>query len=295
MEKTDWTQVLLPLLALALRMEREGQYNLAKLARATVDALGRRAAYQHNQSVDQRGLTDEVTGVIEALAWLEVDEGLLDAFRQGNRALAESRIPSISETPHPFVCRTCGHIVLGAVTGKCPTCGAWPDTFQWFAPIYWLDALDPPAALEKLRQTPLDVAALLDGLSEQAMTQEPHDGGWAIRNVITHMRDAQDVLDYRLELFSKEEHPVMEAKAVWSWAKIGEEHPPSTGEIFAEYQATRGKVLARLENLPLPGWWRAGQHGEFGEVSIKQQVSYFASHEITHLSQIERLRYISLH
>jgi hypothetical protein len=176
------------------------------------------------------------------------------------------------------------------VVEKCPTCGAWPDTFQWFAPIYWLEALDPPAALEKLRQTPLDVAALLEGLSEQSMTQEPHDGGWAIRNVLIHMRDAQDVLDYRLDPFSREAHPILAAKAVWSWAKDEEDHPPSTLAIFAEYKATRAKILARLESLPFVEWWRKGQHEEFGEVSIKQQVSYFASHEITHLPQIERLR-----
>lgn len=58
------------------------------------------------------------------------------------------------------------------------------------------------------------------------MTQEPPEGGWAIHNIITHLRDAQGVLDYR---------------------------------------------------------------EEFGVVSIKQQVSYFASHELTHLPQIEQL------
>jgi hypothetical protein len=221
---------------------------------------------------------------------LGLDKELGEALRRGSAALAEGRIPSITETPHPYVCRTCGHIVLGEPKAKCPTCGAWPETFQWFAPIYWLDALDPPAAMEKLRQTPRDVADLLDGLPEETMTKEPPDGGWAIRNIITHMRDAQGVLDYRLDLFAKEDHPVLEAKAVWSWAKNKEERPPSTLEIYAEYRATRGKIVSRLEKLPLADWWRTGAHGEFGEVSIKQQVSYFASHELTHLPQIERLR-----
>ncbi|MCC7129637.1 MAG: DinB family protein [Anaerolineae bacterium] len=294
MQKSEWTHSLIPLLALALRLEGEGQYNLAKLARATADALGRRAAYQALLSTERQGAVEEIQGVTEALSGLELGEELLAAFQRGTNALAEGRIPSIIETPHPYVCRTCGHIVLGEVTQKCPSCGAWQDTFQWFAPIYWLEALDPPAALEKLRQTPLEVAAILEGLSEETMTQEPQDGGWAIRNVITHMRDAQDVLDYRLELFAKEEHPILEAKAVWSWAKNEEEHPPSTMDLFAEYQATRSKILARLVDLPLADWWRTGQHGEFGEVSIKQQVSYFAAHELTHLPQIERLRKILL-
>lgn len=289
MDNSRWAHILQLLLTLALRLEGEGQYNIAKLARAAVDSLSRQVAYQHSMQDDVPDLVDEIKMVAEALSKLGMNESLLLAFKNGAAALSEKRIPMIHETPHPYVCRTCGHIVLGKVTEKCPTCGAWPDTFQWFAPIYWLQALDPPAALEKLMQTPLDVATLLDGLSEQTMTREPHNGGWAIRNIITHMRDAQDVLEYRLELFTKEEHPILEAKAVWSWAKNDEEQPPSTMDIFAEYKATRNKILARLENLPLADWWRTGTHEEFGEVSIKQQVSYFASHEITHLPQIQSL------
>lgn len=285
-----WTQVILPLLTLALRLENEGQYNTAKLARAAVDSLGRRAAYQAAATTARAGLVEEIETVAQALAELDLDEGLLAALRRGAAALAEGRIPSIFKTPHPYVCRTCGTVVMGVVTEKCSTCGAWPETFQWFAPIYWLEALDPPTALERLSHTPLAVAALLEGLSEQALNQAPPDGGWAIRNVITHLRDAQGVLDYRLELFATEEHPQLESKAVWSWAKNEAEYPPSTTEIFAEYQATRKKILAKLEALPLADWWRTGQHVEFGVVSIKQQVSYFASHEITHLPQIEKLR-----
>lgn len=290
MEELESTHVLLPLLALALRLEGEGQYNLAKLARATADSLSRRGAYQLRLSTEAQNLVAEIEKVTGALSGLGVDDGLLEAFRRGAKAVADGRIPSIHETPHPYVCRTCGTLVLGQVAEKCPTCGAWPDTFQWFAPIYWLEALDPPAALLKLRQTPLDLAALLEGLTEETMSQGAPDGGWAIRNVLIHLRDAQNVLDYRLELFSKEEHPVLEAKAVWSWAKNEEEQPPSALEIFEEYKAMRGKIVARLEALPLADWWRTGQHGEFGLVSIKQQASYFASHEITHLPQIERLR-----
>jgi len=290
MENSEWTDALLPLLKLALWLEGEGQYNLAKLARAAADALGRRAAYTSLPASAGGDLVAEVERIADGLTDLGLDERLQAAFRRGANALSEGRIPSIEDTPHPYVCRTCGNLVLGEVTEKCPTCGAWPDSFQWFPAIYWLEALDPPAALQKLRQTPLDVAALLDGLSEQAMNQEPGDGGWSIRNVLIHLRDAQDVLDYRLELFAREEHPVLESKAVWSWAKNEGEHPPSTLEIFSEYQATRGKILARLEGLPLADWWRTGFHEEFGRVSIKQQASYFASHEITHLPQMETLR-----
>lgn len=48
-------------------------------------------------------------------------------------------------------------------------------------------------------------------------------------------------------------------------------------------------MIAKLESIPFAEWWRTGRHEEFGVVSLKQQVSYFASHELTHLPQIERL------
>ena len=47
--------------------------------------------------------------------------------------------------------------------------------------------------------------------------------------------------------------------------------------------------IPELETIPLADWWRTGRHEEFGVVSIKQQASYFASHEWTHLPQVERL------
>lgn len=289
MEQANWTSVLSPLLALALQLEGEGQYNLAKLARATADALGRRAAYQRI-SAERYDLVAEIERITEALARLELDEDLLIAFRRGAAALSEGRLPLIDETPHPYVCRTCGTLVLGAITEKCPTCGAWPDTFQWFPPVYWLEALDPPAALAKLRQTPLEVAALLEGLSERDMTRQPQDAGWTIRHILAHLRDAQGVLEFRLDLFLKEEHPVLESKAVFEWATREAERPPTTLEIFADYQATRARLLTRLAELPLADWWRTGHHQEFGTVTLGQQVSYFASHELTHLPQIEALR-----
>jgi uncharacterized damage-inducible protein DinB len=144
--------------------------------------------------------------------------------------------------------------------------------------------------VERLRRTPVEVASLIEGLSEAQVNQAPTDGGWAIRNVLTHLRDAQDVLAFRLELFIQEENPALEAKAVWTWAAVAEERPPTALEIFGAYQSSRQGTLRKLEQLPLAHWWRTGRHAEFGVVTLRQQVSYFAAHEETHLSQLGVLR-----
>jgi hypothetical protein len=285
----EWADALVDVLALAARLEDEGQYNIAKLARAAADALGRRAAYQVSPPADPAQFAAELRQTGDRLSALGVSPALLAALERGATALDEGRVPLIDETPHPSVCRTCGQVALSEVMDQCPVCGAWPDTYQRFMPNYWFDALEPPAVLERLRRTPEEVAALLVGLSEEAMNRPPQGGGWAIRNVVTHLRDAQQLLDFRLDLFLQEEHPGLEAKAVWTWAAREEERPPTVSDIFAAYRASRAETLAKLEAMPLAHWWRTGRHQEFGEVTLRQQASYFASHELTHLPQIARL------
>lgn len=288
--KSAWADTLIHLFAVALKLEGEGQYNLAKLARATADSLSRRAAYQIEIPTDEDKLATDIQQTVEALSDLNVNANLLTSLKRGAEILAQGQLPLIDVTPHPYVCRTCGHLALDQPPDKCPACGAWADTFQKFMPNYWFDALEPPTATETLRQTPIQVEKLLGGLSESVLNQPPQDGGWAIRNVVSHLRDAQGVLSFRLDLFLKEVHPLLESKAVFAWATNEDARPPSVSEIFETYKTSRRETISKLEHLPLADWWRTGQHQEFGTLSLRQQVSYFASHEITHFPQIDSLR-----
>lgn len=287
--KSEWADTLLHLFALASRLEGEGQYNLAKLARAAADSLCRQAAYPIYLPTDSEKLNADIQQTIEALSCLNVSADLLFALKQGADFMAQGKLSPITVTPHPYVCRTCGHLTLTPPAEPCPTCGAWAETFQKFMPNYWFDALEPPAALERLRQTPIVVEKLIEGLSDEEMNRTPPDDGWAIRNALSHLRDAQGVLDFRVDLFLKEARPILESKAVFAWAKNEAERPPSARDIFATYCASRGETLRKLESLPLSDWWRTGEHEEFGTVTLRQQVSYFAAHESTHLSQIKAL------
>jgi len=290
-KKYEWGDTLAHLLALASRLEGEGQYNLAKLARAAADSLSRQAAYILEIPTEKEELSAAIKETADILTGLDVNADLVTALKQGADIMAEGRLPHIDVIPHAYVCRTCGNLVVNEPVEKCPTCGAWPSTYRRFLPVYWLDVLEPLTALERLRQTPIEVEKLLKGLSESEMKRQPKDGGWAIRNILSHLRDAQGVLSFRLDLFLKEEHPILESKAVFKWATKEDDRPPSALEIIETYKTSREETISKLENLPFADWWHTGQHEEFGTMTLRQQVSYFASHEITHLPQIESLRH----
>ena len=284
------SRVLIQLHALARKLEGEGQYNVAKLVRAAADSMLRSSAYAVELSSKKDKLAEAVIGIAEELSRFDLEVDLIQALRRGASAMVEGRLPMIDETPHPYVCRTCGHIKMDHPGSNCPVCGARPRTFQRYLPVYWLEAMDPIEAMNWLRKTPDEVKNLIEGVSEEALHRRPTEGEWNTRNVLSHLRDAQGVLDYRVNLLLNEDDPVIESKAVFEWARDEADRSPNAEQLFETYLASRRKTLSVLEGIHLVDWWREGRHEEFGVVSIRQQASYFATHELTHLPQIEELR-----
>lgn len=276
-------------LALAARLEGEGQYNIAKLLRAAAASAINYRAFKTPLPADTMQLSGEIMRLVGALAVIETDKSLLAAIQRGAAAMSEGRLPLIDVTPNPFICRTCGYVVLEYPTQACPVCDAHPGTFQDFLPVYWLEAFDPFQALEHLKHTPQTVASYLEGLTDDDLNRQPSDGGWSIYQVLLHLRDAQYLLHFRLGLILEQEQPTLESQAVFEWASKEEAGSANPTGVFDAYQQSRQETLARLENIPLKDWWRPGKHQEFGMVNLLQQASYFAAHELTHLPQLGRL------
>ena len=275
--------------ALAAQLEGAGQYNNAKLIRCAVESIARRGAFQVQPTSDRAKLVQELRQVLSTISGQEECLEITDPLERGILALESGRLPLFEETPNPYVCRTCGQIIIEAPSDPCPHCLAQPKTFIQYLPVYWLENFDPFEALESLRQTPEEVDTLLDGLTEEQLQWVPVEGVWSIRNTISHLRDAQGVMELRIELLIEHDNPKLESKAVFEWAAQEAERPPTTKEIYQSYYASRQKTVSILETLPIKDWWRTGEHEEFGTVSIKQQVSYFATHELTHFPQIKNL------
>lgn len=287
----SFSRVLIQLHSLARKLEGVGQYNVAKLARAAADSLLRRSAYSVDISSEREKLADAVTKIAKELSRFDLESDLIQTLHRGASAMVEGRLPMIDETPHPYVCRTCGHAEMNLPVLNCPVCGARPKTFRRHLPVYWLETMDPFEAMNWLRKTPQELKILIDGVSEEDLNWRSIEGEWSIRNVLSHLRDAQGVLDYRVKLLLDEDNPVIESKAVFEWARDEADRPPTAVQIYETYLASRRKTLDKLEGISLIDWWREGRHEEFGIVSVRQQVSYFTTHELTHLPQIEDLKH----
>lgn len=285
MADANLSKTLIDLYSLALRLEAEGQYNLAKISRATAESMARKAAWELSLPTDRESLIRDIEKLLPFLHKKE----LKDVFQGGIKILETGGLPLLEDAPHPFVCRTCGFISIGDSPIKCPDCGAWGSSFQRFSPIYWLDAFQPVDSLDKLRTTPEIVKNFIGNLGSEELTRLADDGGWSIHQVISHLSDAQGVISSRTVQFLNEENPILESKPVFAWATNQNNRPPTTLQILDQYFGSRNEMVNRLEAVQPREWARKGFHNEFGDVTLAQQVSYFAAHEITHLPQIERL------
>ena len=286
----DTHEVLLQYLALASRLEGEGQYNNAKLIRAGVESVMRKGAYQRDIPSEHVRLVRELEQASSFFSSHGLGDDYAKALMLGASAIADGRLPQIVDTPNPFVCRTCGYLAFDKLPARCPDCGSWSMTYKAFPPVYWLTELEPMVAIERMRMTAVEIEEMLVGLTEDQYGFKFSEHEWSIYQIISHIRDAQGVLDSRLTLLLEQDDPTLESKTVFEWVSETPNSHPTMEEIFSSYTQSRFETISRLERIPLVDWWRTGRHEEFGQVNLLQQVSYFTVHELTHLPDISFLR-----
>ncbi len=279
---------LVDLCELATRVEGKGQLNVGKILRAAADAIARRQAFQHGLSTDTEEIISDLRRMGDRLKAHQVTNDLAPLLDHAADLLQTGEQSYLRDFPNPYVCRRCGEAAVNLPPDVCSECGADGQTFQEFEAIYWLSEYDPHEVMAHLAATPKQLERMIGGMSEETANRQLASGGWSAVKVITHLRDADGVLNQRVKLLLDHENPSLEFKAVFKWAESQKEQPSMSG-ILEEYMKSREETLHRLTDLPLANWWRRGQHEEFGEVTLLQQASYFAAHELTHVRQINDL------
>ena len=269
----------------AASLEAGGLYGGGKLLRGAAFSLATRDAYAAG-ALTGSDLLAELDALAETLRAAGMPESFLAALGNAQSAAAESRELQLAEAPEVFVCRTCGTLVMQAAPERCPTCGERAITFREFVPTYYLEPLPIPVLLAALETAEDELRALVAGLSDARMDEQPIPGEWGVRDVISHLLFAERLLSERIRLLLTEDDPDLAGAAVWNYAT----DPRTATDLLDDFAESRGRTLAALRGLPLEGWERSGRHSEFGRVTVRMQASYFAKHERHHFPQIESIR-----
>ena len=144
--------------------------------------------------------------------------------------------------------------------------------------------------VEPLRALPRLLAGELDGITEAEATRRPASGGWCIKEIVGHLRDAAEVYHKRLYMVSTQTDPVLEPYDQDAYSREHGYMERTIDSMLAELAEFRADTVQLLTTLVNWNWARSGQHLEAGRMSIRQIVDHMVRHEAGHVEEIRRLR-----
>lgn len=146
-------------------------------------------------------------------------------------------------------------------------------------------------AVEVLERTPKALGAMLSGLSEGWLQGDEGEGTWTPAEVIDHLIEGEKANWIpRLEFILKEG----EGKpfpAFDRFAHLKEKSGRTIEERLEEFAAVRAASLAKLKELvgSEETLERTGLHPSLGALKVRELLSTWVAHDLTHTSQIVRV------
>ncbi len=145
------------------------------------------------------------------------------------------------------------------------------------------------AQLARLRYQPEALPALITGLTDAQIRQQPQPGKWSIFEQVAHLGRYQRVFIDRLQRIVTEDSPV--------FARYVAEADPAFDDwlnrpfdtILNQSKADRNELTQLLSGYPENVLSRTGQHPLFGMMTIGQWTEFFLLHEAHHLFSIMKL------
>jgi hypothetical protein len=141
-----------------------------------------------------------------------------------------------------------------------------------------------------LERTPKILEDLLSGLSDDWIVNNEGDDTWSPYDIVGHLIHGEQT-DWmpRLEIIlHKEDKKFISYDR---FAQFKESEGKSLQQLLSEFTLLRKENLQKLKSLNLTedDLNKTGIHPEFGDVTVKQMLSTWTIHDLTHIAQITRV------
>ena len=146
-------------------------------------------------------------------------------------------------------------------------------------------------ALALLGENAARLAALTGGLPSEGLHRSPHPDEWSPNDVLAHIRACCDIWGGNIARILAEEHPTFPGLNPRTWMKRTDYPRWQFEEASRAFAAQREALLITLIALALDGWERTATVTSYGQANERTLLSYasqLATHERTHMRQIER-------
>lgn len=142
--------------------------------------------------------------------------------------------------------------------------------------------------LERMRRTPEELGAAIDGRPEAVLARRPAEGAWAAKEIVCHLRDVEEFYLNRIEILLVNDEPKLILLDPDRWAEERQYLRHDVGEALATFRLRREETLKFLNSLSPDQWSRGGIHPILGRITVRKIVRSMPRHDDTHLDQLRR-------
>ena len=143
----------------------------------------------------------------------------------------------------------------------------------------------PVAAI--LRETPTEIAKLLEAMDPATFAVSPAPGKWSVAEILCHLADCELVFGFRLRQTLAEDGPTIQPFDQEKWAAT---YPGIDARRALDvYAALRGWNLLLIQAALPAAADRPVNHPERGSMTFQTLVETIAGHDLNHLGQLKKL------
>lgn len=152
-----------------------------------------------------------------------------------------------------------------------------------------MSLLTPWRLLRSLRKNPVILQGLIkDVWQDQARRFKDGPDGWSIVQIVSHLRDLEEIYYRRALRMVNEDEPVLEGFDQEEMARQGDYINQILTKVFGELVEKRRRTLLFFNGLTAEQWQRTGIHPEAGKITLLEQAFQIGSHDTDHIEQIVR-------
>lgn len=142
--------------------------------------------------------------------------------------------------------------------------------------------------VQALMSTPVVLQRVVQGLSEETLRAGHDADTWSIKEVVAHLRDAEEVALERFTRMAREERPFLPAYDQAAYARDRRYQDQDFRVALADFAALRSRTVDLFKSLSPEDLSRPGIHEEAGEITLGGHAEHMIAHDLIHLAQIAR-------
>lgn len=169
--------------------------------------------------------------------------------------------------------------------------GNMTDTFDNAQPVDHApegddEGLTPPQLIDILDANLTYFERLVADRTREDLAQAAQDGGWGVVDILSHLRDWEEITHDRVWRVLAEETPVLEEHDDSFW-EIDHEYGARDGHaVLGEIIAMRHQLIDRLRELEPGDWEQQGTLEGTGPVSVLGLMRKLARHDGKNLARM---------